>query len=157
MSYMLERDAINGKDGKATILRDGKLLDIFNARNIQVNADLQSEDFVVVGTRIVQTKTTGIRYQGSMEIYYGSPIFLDMLMDYQNGNGLPYFTLNIENDDKTATVGTQTVALYDCKLSGNVPIAKLDASSNQMTETVNFSFSRVEVLNKFKDPESFGG
>ena len=157
MSFLLERDAINGKDGKAFIIRNRQNIELFHLKQLDANAEVKDNEFVVVGTRIIQKRIDGMMYSGSMTVYYGTPIFLQMLTEYGEGKPLPYFDIQVINNDTSSTVGKQTVVLRNCKLSGNVPIAKLDAQANVLESNVSFSFSQVEVINEFHEPMNYGG
>ena len=155
MGFLLERDALNGKSGSAFITIDGVNHELFHLKKFQSNAEFSESDFKVVGTVLTQKKTTGVTLSGSMTIYYGSPYFLSMLMTYIKTGKLPYFTMQITNEDESSSVGKQTVALYNCKLS-KVPVAMLDADSDWLEEEVSFSYTGIEVLNYFKDPATLG-
>lgn len=155
MSFLLERDALNGKSGSAVMTIDGENHELFQMKKFSSNAEFQESDFKVVGTTLVQKKTTGVTLTGTMTIYYGSPYFLRLLQEYLKTGKLPYFTLQITNDDPGTTVGKQIVALYNCKLS-KVPVAMLDADTDWLEEEVSFSYTGLEVLNYFKDPETLG-
>ena len=122
MSFLLERDALNGKQGSAFMVIDGKNIEMFGLKKFQSDAELQESDFKVVGTTLVQKKTTGVSLTGSMTIYYGTPHFLRLLQEYIKTGRLPYFTIQITNDDPATSVGTQTVGLYNVKLQ-QLPIA----------------------------------
>ena len=155
MSFLLERDALNGKTGKAFLTVNGRNNELFSIKKFQSDGEFQESDFKVVGTTLVQKKTTGVTLTGSMTIYYGTPLFLYMLQTYLKTGTLPYFTIQITNDDPSATVGTQTVALYNCKLS-KVPVAMLDADAEWLEEEVTFSYTNLEVLNAFHAPAALG-
>ena len=155
MSFLLERDALNGKSGSAVMTIDGENHELFQMKKFSSNAEFQESDFKVVGTTLVQKKTTGVTLAGTMTIYYGSPYFIKLLQDYLKTGKLPYFTLQITNDDPGTTVGKQIVALYNCKLS-KVPVAMLDADTDWLEEEVSFSYTGLEVLNYFNDPATLG-
>ena len=155
MAFLLERDALNGKSGSAVMTIDGENHELFQMKKFSSNAEFQESDFKVVGTTLVQKKTTGVTLAGTMTIYYGSPYFIKLLQDYLKTGKLPYFTLQITNDDPGTTVGKQIVALYNCKLS-KVPVAMLDADTDWLEEEVSFSYTGLEVLNYFNDPETLG-
>lgn len=157
MSFLLERDALNGKSGRAFITKDGLNYELFSLKKFSADAELQETDFKVVGTTLVQKKTTGVSLTGSATVYYGTPIFLQMLTEYLKTGRLPYFTIQITNDDPSTSVGTQTVVLYNVKLS-KVPVAMLDADADFLEEEISFSFTNVEVLNWFNNtPSTLGG
>lgn len=156
MSYLLERDAINGKEGRAVCTINGKQVELFGVKNLKIDYSIDSSDFKVVGTRLVQKKSTGIQLTGSMTIVYGTPQFKQMVKEYMLTGAIPYFTLQVTNSDPATTVGTQTIALYNCRLnSGN--IAQLDADADFLTEDVSFDFTQFEILESFHDPEQLGG
>lgn len=156
MSFLLERDALNGKEGKGFMTTaDGRNVEMFAMKKFQTDAEFQESDFKVVGTRLVQKKTTGISLTGSMTIYYGSPEFLKLVQEYLDTGKLPYFTLQITNDDPSSSVGVQTVAYYNVKLQ-SVPLSILDADTEFLTMDVKFSFTRLEVLSEFVPPAQLG-
>ena len=155
MSFLLERDALNGKSGSGFMTINGENHEMFGMKKFQSDAEFQESDFKVVGTTLVQKKTTGVSLTGSMTIYYGTPYFLRLLQEYLKTGKLPYFTLQITNDDPSTTVGTQTVVLYDVKLQ-KIPVAILDAEAEYLEMEVSFSYTTLEVLDWFKDPEQLG-
>ena len=155
MSFLLERDALNGKSGTAFLSRNGENHELFGLKKFESNAEFQEADFKVVGTTLVQKKTTGVTMTGSATIYYGTPYFLKMLEEYLKTGALPYFTIQITNDDPTSSVGKQTVVLYNVKLS-KTPIALLDADSDWLESEISFSFTDVAVLDWFSDPAALG-
>ena len=55
MSFLLERDALNGKQGSAFMTIDGQNIEMFNMKKFQSDAEFQETDFTVVGTTLVQT------------------------------------------------------------------------------------------------------
>ncbi|WP_270269102.1 phage tail tube protein [Enterocloster clostridioformis] len=154
--FLLERDALNGKSGSGFMTIDGENHEMFGLKKFQSNAEFQESDFKVVGTTLVQKKTTGVSLSGSMTIYYGSPYFLRLLQEYLRTGKLPYFTIQITNDDPTTNVGTQTVVFYNVKLQ-KLPVAMLDADSDFLEMEVGFSYTGIEVLNWFNDPTQLGG
>lgn len=155
MSYLLEGDSLTGKAGRAFLTIDGRNIEMFGLKKIQADAELQESDFKVVGTNLVQKKTTGVTLSGTATLYYGTPEFLNMLKTYLKTGRLPYFTIQITNDSEGSTVGSQTVVLYNAKLQ-KLPIALLDADSEHLTMDITFSFTNVEVLNAFTAPTRLG-
>ena len=154
--FLLERDALNGKSGNGFMTIDGENHEMFGLKKFQSDAEFQESDFKVVGTTLVQKKTTGVSLSGSMTIYYGSTYFLRLLQEYLRTGKLPYYTIQITNDDPTTSVGTQTVVFYNVKLQ-KLPVAMLDADADFLEMEVGFSYTGIEVLNWFNDPTQLGG
>ena len=147
--YLLERDALNGSQGRAFAVINGRNVEMFGLEKFHSDADFQEEDFKVVGTRLVQKKTTGILLTGSMTIYYGTPEFIQLVQTYIKTGRVPYFTIQVTNSDPATTVGKQTVAFYNVKLQ-KIPLAILDADISSLTLDVNFSFTSFEILQAFR-------
>lgn len=156
MAYLLERDAINGKEGRAFCTIDGRQIEMFGLKKIQVDCTFEESDFKVVGSRFVQKKTTGVALSGSMDIYYGTDDFVDLCQNYIKKGTLPYFNIQITNNDPATSVGIRTVILYDVKLQ-SCPLSMLDAEADFLTETVNFTFGSFEKVSGFHAPSQLGG
>lgn len=156
MSFLLERDTLNGAAGKAVIIQDGQVKDLFGAKNVKTQAEISSSDMKVIGTKKAQQKPGSVKQTGTMTVYYGTPLFLEMLAQYVRTGVMPYFNLQVTNDDPTATVGVQTVAYYDCKLTGTIPLSVLDAEADMLTVDVSFSYEDFEPLSSFHDPAATG-
>lgn len=156
MAYLLERDTLNGKEGSAFIItEDKKNEELFNVKSIKVDFSVEESDMKVVGTRIVQKKTTGVSYTGSMTIYYGTDKFKAMLREYVTTGRMPYFDLQITNDDPATSVGIQTCVLRNCKINSG-SLAMLDADADFLTEDVSFTFTKFEILKQFHRPPILG-
>lgn len=156
MSFLLERDTLNGAAGKAVITINGQVKELFGAKNIKTQAEISTSDMKVIGTKRVQKKPGAVTQTGTMTVYYGTPLFLDMAAQYIRQGTMPYFTLQTTNDDPHSTVGVQTVAYYNCKLSGAIPLSALDADTDMLTMDLSFTYEDFEVLSAFHDPADTG-
>lgn len=70
-------------------------------KNITTNAEIQSNDMRVIGTRSIQNKNNGVKQTGTGNIYYGSNLFTDMVLEYINTGVMPQFDIQITNSDPT--------------------------------------------------------
>lgn len=156
MSFLLERDTLNGAAGKAVIIQDGQVKDLFGAKSVKTQAEISSSDMKVIGTKKAQQKPGSVKQTGTMTVYYGTPLFMEMLAQYIRTGVMPYFQLQTTNDDPTTTVGVQTVAYYDCKLTGTIPLSVLDAEADMLTMDVSFTYEDFELLSSFHDPAATG-
>mgnify|MGYP006351849561 FL=1 len=156
MAYLLERDALNGKEGRAICTINGQQVELFGVKNLKVEYSLDASDFKVVGTRLVQKKTTGIQLSGSMTIVYGTPEFKNLIKEYVLTGSVPYFSLQVTNNDPATSVGEQTIVLYNCRINSG-SLAQLDADADFLTEDVSFDFTNFEILSSFNKPEHLVG
>lgn len=156
MSYLLERDAPNGKEGRAIITVNGKQIELLGLKNIKTEVTVDKADYKQVGTRINQKKPTGVQYSGSFSITYGTPYFKKMIIEYVRTGRLPYFNIQITNNDPAVTIGDQVSVYYDCLIDGS-QISQLDSEADIMTEDINFTFTKFDLLEEYHAPEQVGG
>ena len=69
MSFLLERDGLNGKAGKGFATIDGRNVELFGLKKFEANAEFNKADFPVVGTKTVQQKLTNMKISGSFTIF----------------------------------------------------------------------------------------
>ena len=156
MSYLLAKDAPNGAEGSVVVTRDGRNYVVAGMRNIQGNAELQSSDMRVIGTRKIQDKPNGAKLSGTGNIYYGTNLWTDMVLEYINTGVMPEFDIQLPNHDPTTSLGSQVVAYYGCHLTGTIPISILNSEEAMLNYDFNWVYTRVARLQSFNDPAQLG-
>lgn len=157
MSYLLERDGLSGKSGKAFATIEGRNVVLFGLKKFEATEEYQKSDFPVVGTKSIQQKITGVKHSGSMTVYYGTPEFVKIAHDFQKTGIMPEITLQVTNHDEATTVGSQTIAYYDVVLD-KIPLSTLDDSADFLEEEIPFTYGSFEPLTAFKSrPDRLGG
>lgn len=156
MSYLLERDTVNGAEGSIFITLNGKNVQVAGMKNIKTNAEIQSSEMRVIGTRITQDKPNGVKQTGTGNIYYGSNLFTDMVLQYISTGVMPEFDIQITNSDPATTIGSQVMGYYGCHLTGSIPLSILDDEESMLNYGFNFTFTRVARLEKFNEPAALG-
>ena len=73
-----------------------------------------------------------------------------MVIDYAKTGKDTYFKLRLTNEDPTSNIGKQVVTLIDCNLD-EAEIAKLDTEAEFLDESMNFTFSDVEMPEEFSE------
>lgn len=156
MAYLLAKDTINGAEGQIVLTANGKNTVVASMRNIKVSADIQATDMRVIGTRKIQQKQNGAKLTGTGNIYYGSNLFTDMVLDYVNNGIVTEFTIQITNSDPATSVGTQIMAFYGCVLTGEIPLSILDDEEAMLNYDFSFTFTDVARLQAFNEPSTLG-
>lgn len=150
--YLLARDVISGQEATAQAIIDGQIVELFMAKSIEATFTKRKSEVRTLGKRGTQNKTTGWTGTGTLTVYYVSSVFRKMALDYiKNGKDL-YFTLVVVNRDPTSTIGTQTMALYNCNLDATT-LAKFDTEADALDESMSFTFDDAEMLQGFTDPQ----
>ncbi len=157
MGYLLAQDAINGKAGKAFMVNNGQNIELFGLKKFESSAEVQTDEFPVVGSIVDQTKVKGLKYSGTATVYYGTPAFLKILMEYKRTGRFPSLNFQVTNDDKSSSLGSQVIGIYGVVLT-KIPIALLDDSTSNLQVEISFNFTDFEPLQHFKDsPDQLGG
>ena len=156
MAYLLARDTVNGASGKIFMTVDGRQIEIACMRNITTNAEIQSSDMRVIGTKKIQDKQNGAKLTGTGNIYYGTNIFTDMVLAYINQGITQEFDIQITNDDPATSIGSQTMVYYGCHLTGTIPLSILNDEEAMLNYDFNFAWTRVTRLTAFNDPAQLG-
>lgn len=126
-------------------------------RQNEVNAEIQSSDMRVIGTRTIQDKPNGAKLTGTGNIYYGTNLWTDMVLQYIQTGVMPEFDIQITNSDSaSATLGSQVMAYYGCHLTGTVPLSVLNSEETMLNYDFNFAYTRVARLQAFNDPAQLG-
>lgn len=156
MAYLLARDTVNGAEGRIFVTLDGKNHEVACMRNITTNAEIQSGDMRVVGTRTIQDKPNGAKLTGTGNIYYGTNLWTDIVLKYIQTGQMTEFDIQLTNNDPTTTIGSQVIAYYGCHLTGAIPLSILNDEEAMLNYDFNFAWTRCARLQSFNDPETLG-
>ena len=147
--YMKAEDAISGKEGALYATIDGNVSQVAECKSITAKITKNKTEFKALGYRGTQHKATGWTGTGTMVIHYATSRFAKMMIDYAKNGIDQYFKLQLINDDPTSKIGRQTVTLLDVNLD-EAEIAKLDTDADFLDQTMNFTFSDVDMPDEFK-------
>ena len=148
MGFMKAGDAISGQEGRAYATIGGRVEEMFYAKTIEATAEKNKSEFKALGRRGVQSKAIGWTGTGSMTIYYATPIFRQMMIDYIKTGKDTYFDIQIVNEDPNSDLGRQTIVLKNVNLD-SVIMAKLDVDAEFLDEEISFTFDDVDMQDSF--------
>lgn len=149
MSFLLARDAISGKEGMIWATIDGKVKELAEVRSFTATFDKTKTEFRSLGQRGTQYKATGWNGTGTLDLYYVSSDFVKMLVDYAKTGKDVYFNLTVKNEDPNSAVGAQKATLGMVNIDGG-DILKLDVDADFLNTSFNFTYSEIDILEKFK-------
>ncbi|KAF5056849.1 Phage-like element PBSX protein XkdM [anaerobic digester metagenome] len=142
-------DTLSGKEGRAYAKVNGNNEEMFYAKTVEAKVEKSKGQVKAIGKRMVGHKTTGGEGTGSMTLYYLSPLFRKLLIEWKQTGVDAYFDMVVENSDASSDAGTQTVLLSGVNLDSTI-LAKLDGDSDDpLEEDVDFTFEDFEYLNQF--------
>lgn len=148
--YMKAEDAISGKEGQLYATIDGNVIQVAELKNISAKIAKNKSSFKALGHRGEQFKATGWTGTGTMVIHYASSRWSKMIIDYAKNGQDTYFKLQTINEDPTSSIGRQTVVLLDVNLD-EAEVTKLDVDAEFLDQSMNFTFSDIEMTEEFSE------
>ncbi|MCL2497712.1 MAG: phage tail tube protein [Symbiobacteriaceae bacterium] len=156
--FLKADELVIGTKGSVFFTIKKQRMEMAGIQKISAARSISSTTFATVGTVNKQGRITGLGSNGAMTVnYWMAKIFRKMLDEYEETGIFPEWDILIINEQGGATLGTQITQLYGCQLSGDIPLALLDAGTEDgLTIDINFSFNSSELLEEFKDPLGVG-
>lgn len=149
MPYMKTEDGISGKAGRAFITISGSVYEAFFAKSIEATLTFKKSAQQSIGRRVEGQKVVGSSGAGTLTLNYVTPIFRAAAASYRTTGVMPYFSLQVVNDDQQSAAGKQTMMLKSCSMD-SVLLTKLDGTSDDsLEEQVPFTFEDFEEINSF--------
>lgn len=145
---MHSRDAIHGAQGRAYVTIEGNRYLFAQLINLEARWDKTKTQVPIMGRVSKGNKSTGGEGTGSATFHYNTSIFRELLYRYQETGEDIYFDIQVTNEDASSSVGRQTTILKDCNMDGGI-VALLDADAEYLEDSVDFTFERFELPEKY--------
>lgn len=149
--FMKANDTISGKEGELYATIDGKVRMVAECKSIDAKITKNKTEFKSLGQRGTQHKAIGWSGTGTLVIHYATSFWAKMMIQYAKTGEDIYFNLQIINSDPSnkAKIGSQKITLSDVNMD-EAEIAKLDVDADFLDQSMNFSFSGVDMTEEFK-------
>ncbi|MEE0775880.1 MAG: phage tail tube protein [Bacillota bacterium] len=156
--YLKIADGVDGKQGEAWITVDGVTKELVGLQKIEALDTVNERTMKTVGTVKTQTAMGSVDGSGTMTLHYCAlPTFARMIEKYRKTGKITRFDLIIINDDPGTSLGRRSASFTDCVLSGDVPLAVLDATTDEhLTVDLNFKYSDYTQESDFNEPKNIG-
>lgn len=148
MAHLRAKDTINGALGTCFAIIDGNRYEIMQAKNVEAKVEKTKSEIPILGLTSKQHKAGGWNGTGTMEVYYISSLFRQIMLEYMKNGVDTYFELLITNEDPTSATGKQTVLLKGVNIN-SMAITKLDIEKDALDETMTFTFNDADLLDVF--------
>lgn len=148
---MAARNAVSAKMAECYVTIDGNRYNFMSAINLEVTFEKNKTEVPILGRMTKGHKVTSASITGSAEFHYNTSIWRQIAYKLQDTGEDVYFTMEITNNDITASdVGAQTIVLYGCNVD-SVMLAAFDADNDDtLTETMDFTAESFEIKTPFK-------
>jgi len=147
---MHPRDAVYGSCAECFITIDDNRYNFMSLTEFESKWEVNITEVPILGKVGMGHKMAGGKGTWSATAHYNQSIFRMMADKYQKTGVLPYFEIQVTNEDPTSTVGRQTVILHDC-LCDSFILAKFQAGEDLLDEEISGTFEYWDIPETFKN------
>ena len=147
-NIMNAKDAVAASLAECYVTIDGNRYNFMQAINLEASIEKTKTEVPILGKTGKGNKASGWKGTGSATFHYNTSIFRELLSKYKESGEDTYVDIMVTNEDKTSSVGRQTVILKDCNVDGGV-LAKFDTEAEYLDEEMDFTFEDWEIPEKF--------
>ena len=145
---MHARDTVSAPLAECYVTIEGIRYNFMQAINLEATMEKNKTEVPILGKTGKGNKATGWQGSGSATFHYNTSIFRKLMKKFKETGEDVYFDIQITNEDKTATVGRQTIILKDCNID-SLPLAKFDADGEYLEDEFDFTFEDWEMPEEF--------
>lgn len=145
---MHAREAVSAALAECFVTLEGTRYNFMQAINLEATMEKNKTEVPILGKPGKGNKATGWSGSGSATFHYNTSIFRKVMKKYKETGEDIYFDIQITNEDKTSTVGRQTIILKDCNID-SLPLVKFDADGEYLEDEFDFTFEDWEMPEEF--------
>lgn len=145
---MNAKDAVYGSLAECFITLEGNRYHLMNITEFESKWETSITDVPILGKVGMGHKAAGGKGTWSGTAHYNQSIFRKMADTYQKTGVMPYFEIQVTNEDPTSAVGRQTIIHHDC-LCDTFTLAKFQAGEELLEEELSGTFESWDM------PEAF--
>ena len=148
---MQAKNAVSAKMAECYVTIDGIRYNFMSAINLEVTFEKNKTEVPILGRMNKGHKAGSSTITGSAEFHFNTSVWRDLAYRIQETGEDIYFTIQVKNEDITASdIGRQTIILEGCNFD-SVMLAKFDADSDDsLTESMDFTAESFYIKDKFK-------
>lgn len=142
------RDAIYGSLAECFITIDDTRYNFMSLTEFESTWEVNVTDVPILGKVGMGHKAAGGTGTWSGTAHYNQSVFRKMADVYQKTGVMPYFEIQVTNEDPTSTVGRQTIIHHDC-LCDTFTLAKFQAGEDLLDEELSGTFESWDMPEMF--------
>lgn len=147
---MNAKDAVYGSLASCFVTIRGRRLNFMHMTDFESKWDINITDIPILGKVGMGHKAAGGKGTWKGTAHYNSSHIRAVADEYQKTGVIPYFEIQVTNEDPTSAVGRQTVIHKDC-LFDSVILSKFQAGEEILEEDLSGTFESWDMPEKFKD------
>lgn len=151
---MKSRDALYASEAECFITIDSRRYNFMSLTEFESKWKNSITKVPILGRVASGHKPAGGEGTWSGKAHYNQSVFRKMAKDYQDTGVIPYFEIQVTNEDPTSTVGRQTIIHRDC-LCEEITLAKFKAGEDLLDEDLSGTFDSWDMPEEFDEMDGF--
>jgi hypothetical protein len=147
-TVMNAKDAVYGSLAECFVTIDDNRYNFMSLTEFESQWEVNVTEVPVLGKVGMGHKAAGGKGTWSGTAHYNQSIFRKIADTYQKTGVMPYFEIQVTNEDPTSAVGRQTIIHHDC-LCDTFTLAKFQAGEELLEEDLSGTFESWDM------PETF--
>lgn len=147
-TVMNAKDAVYGSLAECFITLNGNRYNFMSLTEFESKWEVNITDVPVLGKVGMGHKAAGGKGTWSGTAHYNQSILRKMADNYQKTGVMPYFEIQVTNEDPTSAVGRQTIIHHDC-LCDTFILAKFQAGEELLDEELSGTFESWDMPEEF--------
>ena len=147
-TVMNAKDAVYGSLAECFVAIGDNRYNFMSLTEFESQWEVNVTEVPILGKVGMGHKAAGGKGTWSGTAHYNQSIFRKIADAYQKTGVMPYFEIQVTNEDPTSAVGRQTIIHHDC-LCDTFTLAKFQAGEELLEEDLSGTFESWDM------PESF--
>lgn len=147
-AIMNAKDAVYGSLAECFVTIENNRYNFMSLTEFESKWEVNITDVPLLGKVGMGHKAAGGTGTWSGTAHYNQSIFRKIADTYQKTGVMPYFEIQVTNEDPTSAVGRQTIVHHDC-LCDTFALAKFQAGEELLDEELSGTFESWDM------PEAF--
>lgn len=149
---MNAKDAVYGSLAECYVTIEDNRYNFMSLTDFESKWEVNIADVAILGKVGMGHKPAGGSGTWSGTAHYNQSVFRKIAHKYQETGEMPYFEIQVTNEDPTSTVGRQTIIHHDC-LCDTFTLAKFSAGEDLLDEELSGTFDSWDMPEAFTNPE----
>lgn len=149
-AIMQSKDAVYGSLAECYVTINGRRLNFMSMTKFEGKTTVNTTEVKILGKVGTGNKSAGLKGTWSATCHYNQSYMREIALTYQNTGVMPYFEIQVTNEDPTSSVGRQTIIYYGC-LCNEFILSKFEAGSELLEEDLSGTFETFDMPEKFTD------
>jgi len=150
---MHARDAVYGSEARAFVTLNDRRYNFLQLTEFEGVFTINSQQVPIMGKVGFGNKAAGGSGTWSATAHFNQSVLRKVADHYQKTGEMPYFEIQTTNEDRTSTVGSQTIVYHDCLLTGAMILSKIIAGDQLLTEDISGTFESWDMPRSFNEVE----